>query len=1646
MANFKWKWRFLFIGLIFLQVTLIKSDELETTTVSLTDPEHDNEETHAASHEIKHVNETDVEQGDLGAGSEEEESEENDGPRKAVPGVNYYQTRPTDTNQPTCVMYETNSDGLNYVYYGPPKELDDTNLDTLKIWCPELVEQYGNKTCCAPSQIVALVENLALPGRIIGRCPSCFYNFRQNFCHLTCSPLQSTYMVPAETTGEEPNVVITKLDIITAEDYVNGTYESCKNVIMSSTNGPAMDFLCGEWGAYACTAKKWFDYLGSTDNGFSPFDIFFKYVNSSNAKDYEDYQPFNLTTVPCSEFAPGANRSCSCVDCLDACPAPPPIVPEPDPWRIGGIDGFYVVMAVVFVLGTIAILCLAFFSRRSSTKYQGGGRTSAESTRIGQRLASSTNSLFSENQASSGSEPRVSDLPNEGGYETNYSQYHLSLIESMGIGFERALKSFFTALGTGCAHHPWLVLIPGIITTLCLCSGIVYLKITTDPVELWASPSSRSRVEKDYYDSKFEPFYRTEMLIITPDPEVMKPFKYTTSQGEETFGPIFNQKFLEAILDLQNDIVYNLTSENNITLGDICFKPLAPDNNFCTIFSIWGFWQNNLDNLKIVKNNHTYLDHFKFCSKNPTSPKDSTALHMTCLGEYGGPIDPSVVLGGFLQPGETMSGDAKYNLASTAIITFIVSNKYDKAKLNAALDWEKSFVKFMKDWVENDKPEWMDVAFSSERSIEDELERESSGEVSTILVSYIIMFLYITVALGENNSFSTLLIDSKATLGLGGVLIVLTSVASSIGIFGFLGVPATLIIIEVIPFLVLAVGVDNIFILVQTYQRSVRLPSETRHDHIGRIVGEVGPSMLLSSVSESTCFLLGGLSEMPAVRAFAFYAGVALIIDFLMQITCFVSLLAIDSRRQEENRFDIFCCIQSSKKSQTHQTQDGSEPEEKSLGVLYKLFKFVYAPFLLKFPVRVAVLIVFWGWLCSSIAVLPNVDVGLDQQLSMPEDSYVLKYFQAMFDYLSVGPPVYFVVKDTGLTYDDYNDQDLIKAGVNPYSLVSQVYSASRRSNMTYIAKPASSWLDDYIDWAHGDDCCKKNKTTGGFCSSQSTSKQCEACGMVNPDDRILPDYFDEYISFFLQDNPFEDCPKGGHAAYGSGVNVKINQSTGWGTVGANYFMTYHTILKTSQDYTNAMKEARILAENISLTLNQGSKSGPHEVFPYSIFYVFYEQYLTMWADTLTSLGISMGAIFIVTFLLTGFNLQAACIILLVIVLIVSNLGALMYHWNISLNAISLVNLVMAVGISVEFCTHMVHAFLVSTESSRVERARDSLVNMGSSVLSGITLTKFGGIIVLGFAKSQIFRVFYFRMYLGIVLIGAFHGIFSHGKLLIGYIILLEKKNTSSSGGGEREILQNGKSHRKLKCSMIIYFARKEQRVPGEYRGVTTGTFFVIQRRRLTATSIHSYMVSMGQVEEAIPPVMDNPCLYLDKMDNPYITIIEVQDQRSNLFVNSVVDNSPRDHLRDHRYIHSKEKPFKCTECGKGFCQSRTLAVHKILHMEESPHKCPVCSRAFNQRSNLKTHLLTHTDVKPYNCSTCHKVFRRNCDLRRHALTHSVGGIEFNCFSNEEDVEVDVVGLDNSETSSIHGSSNATSNNNSSSSKRMGFTIDEIMK
>lgn len=65
-------------------------------------------------------------------------------------------------------------------------------------------------------------------------------------------------------------------------------------------------------------------------------------------------------------------------------------------------------------------------------------------------------------------------------------------------------------------YYPVVTLVVSALVVVGLSSGIFFMEITTDPVELWAAPHSRSRIEKDFFDDTFGPFYRTAQIFIRP--------------------------------------------------------------------------------------------------------------------------------------------------------------------------------------------------------------------------------------------------------------------------------------------------------------------------------------------------------------------------------------------------------------------------------------------------------------------------------------------------------------------------------------------------------------------------------------------------------------------------------------------------------------------------------------------------------------------------------------------------------------------------------------------------------------------------------------------------------------------------------------------------------------------------------------------------------------------------------------------------------------------------------------------------------------------------------------------------------------------------------------------------------------------------
>lgn len=125
--------------------------------------------------------------------------------------------------------------------------------------------------------------------------------------------------------------------------------------------------------------------------------------------------------------------------------------------------------------------------------------------------------------------------------------------------------------------------------------------------------------------------------------------------------------------------------------------------------------------------------------------------------------------------------------------------------------------------------------------------------------------------------------------------------------------------------------------------------------------------------------------------------------------------------------------------------------------------------------------------------------------------------------------------------------------------------------------------------------------------------------------------------------------------------------------------MSYQTTSVTSADFISALRQARRIAADVRATLQL---NGHEDVvfFPYSVFYVFYEQYLHIWSDTLYGLGVSLATIGGVTFLLTGLDVISALLVFVLVTMCVVNMGGLMWLWGITLNAVSLVNLIVVSG------------------------------------------------------------------------------------------------------------------------------------------------------------------------------------------------------------------------------------------------------------------------------------------------------------------------------------------------------------------------------
>ena len=109
---------------------------------------------------------------------------------------------------------------------------------------------------------------------------------------------------------------------------------------------------------------------------------------------------------------------------------------------------------------------------------------------------------------------------------------------------------------------------------------------------------------------------------------------------------------------------------------------------------------------------------------------------------------------------------------------------------------------------------------------------------------------------------------------------------------------------SIIPFMVLGIGVDDMFVIVNTVDQTPHHLSVNERFIQG--IKHAGPSITITSVTNALAFIVGSLSTLPALKSLCIYASIIIVMLYISFLTIFATFLLNDLRRQDARKGDCF--------------------------------------------------------------------------------------------------------------------------------------------------------------------------------------------------------------------------------------------------------------------------------------------------------------------------------------------------------------------------------------------------------------------------------------------------------------------------------------------------------------------------------------------------------------------------------------------------------------------------------------------------------------------------------------------------------------------------------------------------------------------
>merc|ERR1719223_294231 len=614
--------------------------------------------------------------------------------------------------------------------------------------------------------------------------------------------------------------------------------------------------------------------------------------------------------------------------------------------------------------------------------------------------------------------------------------------------------------------------------------------------------------------------------------------------------------------------------------------------------------------------------------------------------------------------------------------------------------WEKDvFIKVLEESVP-EKYTSLAIDYLAGRSFSDEFGGAIQGDLLLVQVSYVVVFLFLGANLGSiipgPNSRWTMSLAALVTVGL--------SIGASFGVSAamnlFFGPVHSLL-----PFILLGIGVDDAFVIVNAFNRERNVPRSKEDDddlikRAGKALARAGASITVTSLTDLVAFGISASSSLPALASFCAYAAIGIIFLWGFASTFFSATLVLDERRQRDNRRECLCCLtRNSEKDDDKEEETGFKED-----FISTYFRNIHAPAILSTFGKAAVLLTFAALFSFGVYGAVNLSVEDTQRAFIPSDSYLTEFINAADEYFpTTGIDLYFIFEGGAGIYSKRENLANLKDRLSGLS-----------ENAPYIAEPSSE--STYV-----------NVMTG--LSNYLSVSGSAAVGNVPLGDDGWPTTEEDFTTTLVN---YISSRAGGK--YAPDVSLSDDNSN----IEAIRVKSSYIALTKSKG-GDIIDDADKQVEAMDATREMVEEWGDDfaTVTTFSEKFLAIEGFKIIKKELFLNVGLALAAVTVIVFFTVASPLTSIIISMNVAFCVIEILG-FMYVIGIAIDSVSVINIVLAVGLSIDYSAHVGHCFMLKGGDNKNRRVLEALADIGAAVLSGATST-FLAVVVLLFSTSYVF-------------------------------------------------------------------------------------------------------------------------------------------------------------------------------------------------------------------------------------------------------------------------------------------------------------------